>query len=102
MAEADPAEHVAASDLGPDDLLMLREELRALQLAAERLSGRDVTALNLVGHLGLAPAEIAATLGVTQGAAKVIVHRARQRLRDALLEPHLPAAPPLNRVGALR
>lgn len=87
VVDADPAEHVAAADLGPDDLLMLREELRVLQLATARLSDRDVTALNLVGHLGLGPAEIAAALGVTPGAAKVIVHRARQRLRAALGEP---------------
>lgn len=48
------------------------------------LSRRDATAIALVTHLGFSPADVAAALGVTPGAAKVIVHRARQRLRDAL------------------
>jgi RNA polymerase sigma-70 factor (ECF subfamily) len=48
------------------------------------LSRRDATAIALVTHLGFAPADVAAALGVTPGTAKVIVHRARRRLRDAL------------------
>ncbi len=48
------------------------------------LSRRDATAIALVTHLGFSPADVAAALGVTPGTAKVIVHRARQRLRDAL------------------
>jgi hypothetical protein len=38
----------------------------------------------LVTHLGLSPAEVGAALGISPGAAKVVVHRARRRLRDAL------------------
>ncbi len=48
------------------------------------LSQRDATAIALVTHLGFSPADVAQALGVTTGAAKVIVHRARQRLRAAL------------------
>jgi len=48
------------------------------------LSRRDATAIGLVTHLGFSPADVAAALGVTPGTAKVIVHRARHRLRDAL------------------
>lgn len=47
------------------------------------LSQRDATAIALAAHLGLGPAEIAAALGVTPNNAKVILHRARQRLRTA-------------------
>jgi RNA polymerase sigma-70 factor (ECF subfamily) len=85
--EADPAGALASRDLGPDDMLLLREELRALSYATEQLSTRDATALAMVGHLGFSPSEIGDALGTSQGAAKVLVHRARQRLRLALGEP---------------
>lgn len=48
------------------------------------LSKRDATALALAAHLGLGPSEIAAALGVTPNNAKVILHRARARLRAAV------------------
>jgi hypothetical protein len=38
----------------------------------------------LVTHVGFSPAEVGAALGISSGAAKVVVHRARRRLRDAL------------------
>ena len=87
VPEADPAGALASRDLGPDDMLLLREELRALSYATEQLSTRDATALAMVGHLGFSPSEIGDALGTSQGAAKVLVHRARQRLRLALGEP---------------
>lgn len=49
------------------------------------LSPRDSTAITMVTRLGLGPTEIGVALGVSTGAAKVLVHRAKQRLRDALL-----------------
>ena len=48
------------------------------------LSPRDAAAVTMVTQLGFAPGQVAAALGVTPGAAKVIVHRARRRLRNAL------------------
>ena len=87
VLDADPTSALAASDLGPDDTLLLREELRALAFATDQLSTRDATALAMVGHLGFSPSEIADALGTSPGAAKVLVHRARQRLRLALGEP---------------
>ena len=48
------------------------------------LSRRDAAAVTMVTQLGFTPAQVADALGVTQGAAKVIVHRARRRLRNAL------------------
>jgi len=89
LPDADPAGALAARDPGPDDAVMLREELRALAFATEQLSTRDATALAMVGHLGFSPGEIADALGTSPGAAKVLVHRARQRLRVALGEPDL-------------
>jgi len=48
------------------------------------LSTRDATAVSMVTHLGLGPTEVALALGVSHDTAKVIVHRARRRLRDAM------------------
>jgi len=55
-------------------------ELDELVRGLTKLSPRDASALRLAGR-GAAPAQIAAALGVTPGAAKVLVHRARRRLR---------------------
>lgn len=69
---------------GPDELAEVRELARLVEGCVAGLSARDATALTLVTQLGFTPAEMAAALGVSVGAAKVIVHRARRRLRDAL------------------
>ena len=50
----------------------------------ESLSSRDAAAVTMVTHLDFTPSQVADALGVTPGAAKVIVHRARRRLRNAL------------------
>jgi RNA polymerase sigma-70 factor (ECF subfamily) len=71
----------------PASLAELRQLAAALVAGVGRLAERDATALALAVHLELSPAEIAAALGVTPGNAKVIVHRARRRLRDAITEP---------------
>jgi RNA polymerase sigma factor (sigma-70 family) len=92
VLDADPAGDLPHRDPSPDDALLVREELRALQFAAEQLSTRDATALAMVGHLGFSPSEIADALGTSVGAAKVIVHRARQRLREAIGEPDVDPA----------
>lgn len=77
------AEPVAA---GPsaDELAELSELAHLVAGCVAGLSPRDATALSMVAHLGLGPAEVAVALGVTRETAKVIVHRARRRLRDAL------------------
>lgn len=67
------------------------EELAEVAELAELLAGcvaglsrRDATAVSMVANLGCGPQQVAAALGVTRQTAKVIVHRARHRLRDAL------------------
>jgi RNA polymerase sigma-70 factor (ECF subfamily) len=49
-----------------------------------RLSARDAAALTLVTQLDLGPTEIGLALGLSPGAAKVAVHRARRRLQTTL------------------
>lgn len=69
---------------GPDDLADLADLAGRLGTAIQGLSRRDATAIALATHMGFGPDDIAAALGVTPGNAKVILHRARRRLRAAI------------------
>jgi RNA polymerase sigma-70 factor (ECF subfamily) len=73
-----------SDDRGPEELAELAELAELLDVCVADLSPRDATAVYLVTHLGLSPAEVGAALGINPGAAKVVVHRARRRLRDAI------------------
>ena len=64
-AESDPVEHDAIE--------------RALQLLPER----QRTALLLSDRIGFSGTEVAAALGITEGSARVLIHRARQGFRAA-------------------
>ena len=75
---------LASSGPGPESLAELRELADQVQGCVAGLSKRGATAVAMVTHLGFTPAQVADALGVTPGAAKVIVHRARRRLRHAL------------------
>jgi len=77
---AEPVETAASAE----DLAELSELARLVAGCVAVLSQRDATAVSMVTHLGLGPAEVALALGVSRDTAKVIVHRARRRLRDAL------------------
>jgi hypothetical protein len=50
-----------------------------------RLAPRDATLLAMVCNLGFTPTDVAGALGMSQTAAKVAIHRARQRLKNAML-----------------
>jgi RNA polymerase sigma-70 factor (ECF subfamily) len=81
----DPDELCALSHPAPgadDGALHLVTDLVGRCLG--RLSERDAMALALVTERDLGPAEVGTALGLTTGAAKVAVHRARRRLRTAL------------------
>lgn len=54
-----------------------------IDTALEALPERQRTALLLADHAGLSHAEIATVLGITPGASKVLVHRARLNFRKA-------------------
>jgi RNA polymerase sigma-70 factor, ECF subfamily len=70
---------------GPDELAEVRELSEQVRNGAARLSARDSTMLAMVTQLGFTPTDVAGALGMSQTAAKVAVHRARQRLRNAML-----------------
>jgi RNA polymerase sigma factor (sigma-70 family) len=74
----------AATASGPDVVAELNELAALIRTCVGQLSTRDATALTLVTQLGFGPADIATALDVSPGAAKVILHRARRRLRDTL------------------
>lgn len=86
LLEDDEADAIPtpASRRGPDEIAELSELADLLEGGVATLSRRDATAIALVTHLGFGPTEVAGALGVTPNAAKVIVHRARRRLRDAV------------------
>lgn len=78
------AESLVASGPGPEGVAEVRELADQVQRCVAGLSRRDAAAVTMVTQLGFTPSQVADALGVTQGAAKVIVHRARRRLRHAL------------------
>jgi RNA polymerase sigma factor (sigma-70 family) len=71
-------------DPQPAELAELGELADLVNGCVGGLSTRDATAITLVTRLGLGSAEVATALGISIGAAKVVVHRARRRFRDAL------------------
>jgi RNA polymerase sigma factor (sigma-70 family) len=70
---------------GPDDVAELRELAGLVRGTVAGLSRRDAVAVRLVVDLGFAADELGPALGMTSGAARVVLHRARRRLRDALV-----------------
>ncbi len=100
-----PVEDMAA--LVPDGMAdvearySLRESATlAFLIALEALSPRERAALLLADVLDAAPAEIARTLRVSQGNAKVIVHRARKKMAEYDRHRCIPSAELVERTGA--
>ncbi|MEZ5378124.1 MAG: sigma-70 family RNA polymerase sigma factor [Acidimicrobiales bacterium] len=73
---------------GPDEITELRDLARSVKSGIGGLSKRDATALSLAVHFGFGPTEIGEALSISPGNAKVVLHRARKRLRDAIELPH--------------
>ena len=90
---------------GPLHLAELSDLARRVQGCVAGLSRRDATAIALVTHFGFGASEVAGALGLSANAAKVMLHRARLRLRQALVlqvmvsQPDL-ACPELRRILA--
>lgn len=69
---------------GPADTLQARQQRAWLQAAMHRLSTAERSLLALAYLHDLSLAEIARIEGLSEAAAKARLHRARQRLREAL------------------
>ncbi len=78
--QADPA----TPDSSPEQDLVRKEMGDCIQDVMSRLPPRDRAVLMLGELGGLTDAEVAETLGITRGNAKVRLHRARARLKVAL------------------
>lgn len=68
----------------PDRVSELAELTALVRGAVADLRPRDAAAVAMVTQLGYSVAEVASILGVSNGAAKVLLHRARRRLRETL------------------
>jgi len=71
---------------GPHREMSARRDLRQVRRAMAWLRELDRAALILRAEQEMAYAEIARVLGISEGAARVRVHRARRRLLDVFLE----------------
>jgi RNA polymerase sigma-70 factor (ECF subfamily) len=77
-------QEVESDGASAQELAELRELAERLERGIATLSVRDATALTLSVELGLGPAELAVALDITPNHAKVVLHRARKRLRAAV------------------
>ena len=84
------AERLLAANSGPSARLRRREQRDRVRAALEVLPERDRDVLVLRYLEDLSTAEAAAVMGVREGAVKMQLLRALQRLRDVLGEEELP------------
>jgi RNA polymerase sigma factor (sigma-70 family) len=76
-------EELPATEPGPEDLAAFLDLSALVGDVMVELSPRDALAVALT-YLGFGPTDVATALDVRYGAAKVILHRARRRLRTAI------------------
>ena len=82
--DEDGAAELVDPDAEPGELAELASLVRRVRGCIAGLSARDASVLALVTQLGYSPTEVAGALGISPGAAKVVLHRARRRLRSAI------------------
>jgi RNA polymerase sigma factor (sigma-70 family) len=78
------AERIEAGGPSPAELAEIAELATVVRTAIGGLSSRDATAVGLIA-LGFGVDDVARALGIGNGAAKVVLHRGRRRLRAAVL-----------------
>lgn len=84
-------DQVSEPDDSPEMVAELTDLVRQLGIALDGMSRRDATAITLAAQFGFGPTEIAEALSITPNNAKVVLHRARTRLRATIAEPALGA-----------
>ncbi len=70
----------------PEEEALRREKVGLVRAALARLSPRDRAALILREYQGLPVDDVGRALGISRGAAKITLFRARERLRAAYLQ----------------
>jgi RNA polymerase sigma-70 factor (ECF subfamily) len=80
----DAAERLVARLPGPAEAAELADLASLVSGAVVGLSTRDAMALSLTTKLGFDTEDVAAAFDIRPGAARVLLHRARRRLRDAM------------------
>jgi RNA polymerase sigma-70 factor (ECF subfamily) len=75
----------------PEDVLMARETLRRLRAALADLPPRQREVVELHDVVGLPAADVCSVLGISPGNQRVLLHRGRAKVRQAL-EDYLAAA----------
>jgi RNA polymerase sigma-70 factor (ECF subfamily) len=76
----------------PEQEAASREAIERVEAAFPRLSKRHREVIQLTTLHELSHAAVAQRLGVSEGAVKVRLHRAREALRGLLVEPEIPGA----------
>jgi len=76
----------APSVASPEERLLAAEMLAAIGAAVEALPQRQRTVIALRDLVGAGSSEVCQLLGVSAGSQRVLLHRARARVRETLLE----------------
>lgn len=79
---ADPAADRTSVDPDPIDVLVAAEDAARVRQQLGQLRERDRRALWMRDAIGLSIAELAGDLGLTEGSVRVLLTRARKRLRE--------------------
>lgn len=82
------------SDMNADEMAELRLLASSVRVGVGRLAPLDAALIAMVTLLGFTPTDISASLGLSPTAAKVALHRARKRLRQAMLLDDAAGKPP--------
>ena len=84
MVDDEDMPEVVSLDPAPALVAEVRHLADEVRIGMTKLSPRDATVLTMVTELGFGIADVAAALDITHTNAKVVLHRARKRLRESL------------------
>jgi len=87
----DDAVDLPALEIDPADAVVVRDRVRAVWQAVDRLPPQQRAAMILKFSDDLTMEDIGAILGKSSAAAKLLIYRAVQRLRAELVTPPIPA-----------
>ena len=84
VAEVDPSRRLVDGADGPEDRAVRRDATAVIGRSLGVLSDRERDAVALRFAAGLRPAEVGSVLGISEAAAKMLVHRAVAKLRAVI------------------